>query len=55
MDGEGNEKSLRLQKMLQEALTPITNKLNTLEQEIESMRREQDELKEMLEDKQKNR
>ncbi|MBY7143965.1 hypothetical protein KFZ56_13100 [Virgibacillus sp. NKC19-3] len=51
---EGNEKSLRLQKMLQEALTPITDKLNILEQEVVSLRKEQHALKEMLEDKQKN-
>ncbi|HLR62498.1 MAG TPA: hypothetical protein VK097_08655 [Lentibacillus sp.] len=49
-----NEKTQRLQEMLQEALNPLTDKLQTLEQEIEIVRKGQDELKKMLEERQKN-
>ncbi|GAB4073978.1 hypothetical protein GCM10028778_14810 [Barrientosiimonas marina] len=51
METGGNEKAQRLQGMLEEALTSVTERLDVLEQEIASVRKEQKELKEMLEHK----
>ncbi|GAA0433347.1 hypothetical protein GCM10008983_07480 [Lentibacillus halophilus] len=49
METGENEKAQRLQGMLEEALTSVTKKLDVLEQEIGFVRKEQKELKEMLE------
>ncbi len=51
METKEDPRALRLEKMLQDALKPITTKLEHLEQEVESMHREQKELKKMLEEK----
>lgn len=45
-----NEKSLRLQRQLEEALRPILEKLETLEKEIDTIRKGQEELNKKLED-----
>lgn len=37
MENKENEKVLRLQMMLQEALKPITEKLESLEKDVESV------------------
>lgn len=54
MKGEGvmvtkeNDKVLRLQTVLEEALKPITAKLETLEKDVESIQKTQEELKKMV-------
>ncbi|MFC5628696.1 hypothetical protein ACFPTR_07270 [Aliibacillus thermotolerans] len=48
MEYKDNEKSLRLQRLLGEALTPIREKLETLEQEMASIRKAQEELNKKL-------
>ncbi|WP_174616288.1 hypothetical protein [Virgibacillus ihumii] len=54
METQENEKTQRLQGMLQEALHPLTGKIKILEQELESVRKGQDELKKMLEERKKD-
>ncbi|WP_174615895.1 hypothetical protein [Virgibacillus ihumii] len=48
METANNEKALRLQSQLEEALKPLTDKIATLEQEVKELRREQQEFKKML-------
>lgn len=53
MATEQGEKSLRLQSLLQEALNPILEKMDGLEQEVAALRKEQETLKQMLEEDKK--
>ncbi|WP_198020899.1 hypothetical protein [Virgibacillus alimentarius] len=55
METTQNEKSLRLQKMLQESLKPMMDRLEALEKEMESVRKGQQELKKMVEDSRENK
>lgn len=48
METKESEKGLRLQAMLQEALKPIREKLETLEKDVESVKTSQEELKKMM-------
>jgi hypothetical protein len=48
MDTTANEKAMRLHDMLKEALTPITEKLEKMEQEIKILKENQVELKRLL-------
>lgn len=51
MATEQNEKALRLHSALQEALQPILTKMDTMEQELTSLKKEQQELKQLLQEK----
>lgn len=51
MSTEQNEKTLRLQSALQEALQPVLAKMDALEQEVTSLKNEQKELRKQLEEK----
>ena len=51
MDATTNEKAMRLHDMLKEALTPMTEKLEKLEQEIKILKENQVELKRLLTEK----
>ena len=51
MDTTTNEKAMRLHDMLKEALTPMTEKLEKMEQEIKILRENQVELKRLLTEK----
>lgn len=44
-----NERSLRLKKLLGAALQPMTEQLETLEQEVASLRKKQEKLIEIIE------
>lgn len=46
-----NEKAMRLHDMLQEALTPLTEKLEKIEQEMKILQENQVELKRLLTEK----
>jgi prefoldin subunit 5 len=48
METKENEKVLRLQTVLEEALKPITAQLETLEKDVESVQKAQEELKKMV-------
>lgn len=48
---EQNDKSQRLHVALQEALQPVLAKMDTLEQEVASLKAEQKELKKLLQEK----
>ncbi|MFD2923026.1 hypothetical protein [Halobacillus naozhouensis] len=50
METKEDPRALRLEKMLQEALKPITTKLENLGQEVELIHKEQREIKRMLEE-----
>ncbi|WP_179123929.1 hypothetical protein [Paraliobacillus ryukyuensis] len=45
-----DEKAVRLQAMLEEALKPIIEKMDTLENEVKSLRKGQEELKVMIQE-----
>ena len=51
MDTTTNEKVMRLHDMLKEALTPMTEKLEKMEQEIKILKENQMELKRLLTEK----
>ncbi|WP_175631806.1 hypothetical protein [Virgibacillus siamensis] len=51
METSANEKALRLKSQLEEALKPLHDKINSLEQEVKELRKEQSELKQLLEKK----
>lgn len=51
MDATTNEKAMRLHDMLKEALTPIHEKLEKMEQEIKILKENQVELKSLLTEK----
>ena len=51
MDTTTNEKVMRLHDMLKEALTPMTEKLEKMEQEIKILKENQVELKRLLTEK----
>lgn len=51
MDANTNEKAMRLHDMLKVALTPITEKLDKMEQEINILKDNQVELKKLLTEK----
>lgn len=51
MDSTTNEKSIRLHDMLKEALTPMHEKLDKLEQEMNILKENQVELKRLLTEK----
>ena len=51
MDATTNEKAMRLHDMLKEALTPMTEKLERMEQEIKILKENQVELKRLLTEK----
>lgn len=53
METAQNEKSLRLQSLLKDALQPILDKMDTLEQEVIALRKEQKMLQKQLEESQK--
>jgi len=46
---EQNEKTIRLHSALQEALEPVLSKMDALEQEVASLKEEQQELRKLLE------
>lgn len=48
MEQQGDEKALRLQTMLHEALKPMTEKLASLEQEIKTLQQGQEEFKKII-------
>ena len=48
---EPNEKAARLQVMLQEALQPIIDKIDSLEQEVKTLQESQEKLQQMLAEK----
>lgn len=48
---EINEKSVRLQVMLKEALQPMIDKIDSLEQEVKTLKESQEELKKLLKEK----
>ncbi|MBY0030773.1 hypothetical protein H7K20_27315 [Priestia aryabhattai] len=50
MDGKESEKTIRLKGMLQEALKPMTEKLEKLNEEVETVRKSQEKLQKMLEE-----
>ncbi|NEW00524.1 hypothetical protein GYH73_001285 [Bacillus megaterium] len=50
MDVKESEKTIRLKVMLQEALKPITEKLEKLNEEVETIRKNQQKLQKMLEE-----
>lgn len=49
METSNNEKAIRLQSQLEEALKPLTEKISELEMEVNALRKEQVELKKMME------
>ena len=49
METERGEKAQRLEVLLQEALKPMTDKLTSLQQEVESLKIGQEELKKIIE------
>jgi len=51
MEPSRNEKAIRLHEMLQEALKPMIDKLEKMEQEIKALQESQEELKNMLAEK----
>lgn len=51
MATEQNDKSQRLHVALKEAIQPVLAKMNTLEQEVASLKEEQKELKKWLQEK----
>jgi hypothetical protein len=51
MDATTNEKAMRLHDMLKEALTPMTEKLEKMEQEMKILQENQAELKRLLTEK----
>ena len=51
MDSTTNEKAMRLHDMLKEALTPMTEQLDKMEQEIKILKENQVELKRLLTEK----
>jgi uncharacterized protein YlxW (UPF0749 family) len=51
MTTEKNEKTLRLQSTLQEAIQPLLAKMENLEQEVASLRKEQTVIKKLLQEK----
>ena len=51
MDATTNEKAMRLHDMLKEALTPMTEKLEKMEQEMKILHENQAELKRLLTEK----
>ncbi|SOC11503.1 hypothetical protein SAMN05880501_106179 [Ureibacillus xyleni] len=48
---EISEKAERLQLMLSEALQPMLDKINSLEQEVKTLRESQEELKKLISEK----
>jgi hypothetical protein len=50
VDVKESEKTIRLKVMLQEALKPITEKLEKLNEEVETVRKSQEKLQKMLEE-----
>ena len=48
---EPNEKAARLQVMLQEALQPIIDKIDSLEKEVKTLQESQEKLQQMLAEK----
>ncbi len=51
MTTEKNEKTLRLQSTLQEAIQPLLEKMENLEQEVASLKKEQTEIRKLLQEK----
>lgn len=49
MGAEKGEKAQRLEGLLQEALKPMTDQLTSLQQEVESLKKGQEELKKVIE------
>lgn len=54
METTNEEKSMRLQNMLQEALKPMLEKIEKLEQEIKEIKANQEEIKNIAAAKTKN-
>lgn len=54
MEAEKGEKAQRLEGLLQESLKPMTDKLTSLQQEVESLKKGQEELKRMIEKQKHN-
>ncbi|WP_369361845.1 hypothetical protein [Priestia megaterium] len=50
MDVKESEKTIRLKGMLQEALKPMTEKLEKLNEEVETVRKSPEKLQKMLEE-----
>ncbi len=48
---EPNEKAARLQVMLQEALQPMIDKIDSLEKEVKTLQESQEKLQQMLAEK----
>ncbi|MDM5332210.1 hypothetical protein QUF56_03140 [Ureibacillus composti] len=48
---ETNEKAARLQVMLQEALQPMIDKIDSLEQEVKKLQEGQEKLQKLLSEK----
>ncbi|WP_338452949.1 hypothetical protein R4Z09_14420 [Niallia oryzisoli] len=51
MESTRDEKAMRLHDMLQEALKPMLDKLEIMEQEIKALKDSQEELRELLAEK----
>jgi len=52
-DMQGNEKADRLHQILGEAMKPLLERMDTMENEITALRKEQQELKKALKETQK--
>ncbi|MDC0705967.1 hypothetical protein [Priestia sp. AB] len=50
MDVKESEKTIRLKVMLEESLKPMTEKLEKLNEEVETIRKNQQNLQKMLEE-----
>ncbi|SFE60613.1 hypothetical protein [Alteribacillus iranensis] len=51
METQENERAMRLQSMLQDALQPMVEKIDTLEKEVMALREGQQQLKDIAEKK----